>query len=238
MGNNRKILLIMLTVVLAAILAACGNSSAKSNAKSDNESANNSSTQDANDDSLNKVITNEDKNITENASEGANHTELENQENPANHTVTNSNDEDDTADSTATNSNNEESSKSSNSDIEITESKKEAFQKKLNDTKMKADGMEATDTSTFALKKLENDRWDVWDDLLNEVYGVLENQLSAEDMDHLRDEQRNWIEYRDNSALEASLKYKGGTQEHLEYVSVLANLTEERCYELVEGYMK
>ncbi|MEH7347022.1 lysozyme inhibitor LprI family protein, partial [Bacillus sp. JJ1532] len=73
---------------------------------------------------------------------------------------------------------------------------------------------------------------------LNEVYGVLKEQLTTEEMNQLRKEQRNWITYRDDTALEASLKYQGGTMEHLEYVAVLANLTEERCYELVEDYMK
>ena len=78
----------------------------------------------------------------------------------------------------------------------------------------------------------------MWDALLNEVYGVLKEQLSTEEMDQLRTEQRNWIKHRDETALKASLKYKGGTQEHLEYVAVLANLTEERCYQLVANYMK
>jgi uncharacterized protein YecT (DUF1311 family) len=96
----------------------------------------------------------------------------------------------------------------------------------------------STDSSTYAMKKVEGDRYDLWDGLLNEVYGVLQEQLSSEEMNQLRDEQRNWITYRDDTAKEASLQYEGGTQEHLEYVVVLADLTEERCYELVEDYMK
>jgi uncharacterized protein YecT (DUF1311 family) len=74
--------------------------------------------------------------------------------------------------------------------------------------------------------------------LLNEIYGALKGQLTPEKMDQLIEEQRNWIKFRDDRALEASLKYKGGTQEQLEYVAVLANLTEKRCYELVANYMK
>ena len=88
------------------------------------------------------------------------------------------------------------------------------------------------------MKKVEDDRWGIWDNLLNEIYGVLIEQLTQDEMDNLRDEQLNWIKYRDEKALEASQKYKGGTQENLEYVSVLANLTEERCYVLVKDYMK
>ena len=115
--------------------------------------------------------------------------------------------------------------------------KKEYIQK-LHDTKKETDAMEPIDNTTFALKKVEGDRHDIWDGLLNEIYAVLEEQLSTEEMEQLRKEQREWIVYRDATAKEASLKYEGGTMEQLEYVAVANNLTVERCFELVEGYMK
>ncbi|WP_231687749.1 lysozyme inhibitor LprI family protein [Bacillus sp. CHD6a] len=121
---------------------------------------------------------------------------------------------------------------------EASTSVKEKYLKQSEYTKKEAEEWKATDSSTYALKKVENDRWELWDNFLNEIYGVLEEQLPAKEMDELREKQRNWITYRDDTALAASLKYKGGTQEHLEYVSVLANLTEERCYELITKYMK
>lgn len=63
--------------------------------------------------------------------------------------------------------------------------------------------------------------------MLNEIYEVLKHQLPTEEMHHLRKEQREWIDYRDNTAKEASLKYKGGTMEQYEYVRVENNLTEK-----------
>lgn len=66
---------------------------------------------------------------------------------------------------------------------------------------------------------------------------MLEEELSTEKMAHLREEQRNWLNERDDTAKNASLKFEGGTQEQLEYVSVLANLTKERCYELINTYL-
>lgn len=114
---------------------------------------------------------------------------------------------------------------------------KEEYLKKLNETKIEIEKLEAEDSSTYALKKVENDRYDTWDELLNEIYGVLKKHFTTEEMDLLRKEQRNWITYRDETAKEASLKFQGGTMEHLEYVAVLASLTEERCYDLVEDYM-
>lgn len=125
---------------------------------------------------------------------------------------------------------------SSNDKMEV--DKKDEYLTKLNDAKKILDEMEASDSSTYALKKVEDDRYEAWDELLNEVYGVLQEQLPTEKKEQLRTEQRNWIKFRDDSALEASLKYKGGTQEHLEYSAVSAALTEDRCFELVEEYMK
>ena len=120
--------------------------------------------------------------------------------------------------------NDEENSSTNDTEASL---KKEYLQK-LNATKKETEELEPTDSSTYALKKVENDRWEIWDELLNEIYVVLEEHLTLEEIDQLRDEQRNWIKYRDDRALEASLKYEGGTQEHLEYVAVLANLTEGR----------
>ncbi|MDK8640422.1 lysozyme inhibitor LprI family protein [Niallia taxi] len=119
-------------------------------------------------------------------------------------------------------------------------SQKEEYLTKLNTKKKEMDELRNNpeDDSTYAMKKVEGERYKAWDDLLNEIYGVLQKQLSSEEMEQLKQEQREWIENRDSKAKEASLKYEGGTMEQLEYVAVLADLTEERCFALVEGYMK
>ncbi|MGG0741109.1 lysozyme inhibitor LprI family protein [Niallia taxi] len=119
-------------------------------------------------------------------------------------------------------------------------SQKEEYLTKLNAKKKEMDELRNNpeDDSTYAMKKVEGERYKAWDDLLNEIYGVLQKQLSSEELEQLKQEQREWIENRDSRAKEASLKYEGGTMEQLEYVAVLADLTEERCFALVEGYMK
>ncbi|MUV38220.1 hypothetical protein JNUCC1_02056 [Lentibacillus sp. JNUCC-1] len=118
-------------------------------------------------------------------------------------------------------------------------SQKDVYLKKLDNLKRDMTTMQENEDSstTYALKKVQGDRYDEWDAMLNEIYSVLKEQLSEKDMEQLKIEQRKWITHRDDAAKEASLKYKGGTQEHLEYVIVLANVTEERCYELVKTYM-
>ncbi|MBD7939668.1 MULTISPECIES: lysozyme inhibitor LprI family protein [Cytobacillus] len=114
---------------------------------------------------------------------------------------------------------------------------KETYIKEFNRTQKELEEVKPADASTYAMKKVEGDRYDAWDALLNEVYQVLEEELSTKEMAHLREEQRNWLNERDDTAKNASLKFEGGTQEQLEYVSVLANLTEERCYELINTYL-
>lgn len=77
-----------------------------------------------------------------------------------------------------------------------------------------------------------------WDNALNEIYGVLKKQLSAVEMNSLKEEQRNWIKQRDQKAKEESSVFTGGTMEATIYVSTQAQLTKERSYELVQKYMK
>ncbi|MCM3786456.1 DUF1311 domain-containing protein [Neobacillus mesonae] len=153
---------------------------------------------------------------------------------PNNNSAPNTND-DDSLDTDASNTDSTDTDTSTD-----TVSLREEYLEKLKDTKKEMDEMQENpvDDTTYAMKKVEGDRFDVWDGLLNEVYGVLEEQLSPEEMEQLREEQREWITYRDETAKEASLKYEGGTMEQLEYVMVQNNLTEERCFELVEDYMK
>ncbi|WP_017185579.1 lysozyme inhibitor LprI family protein [Alkalibacillus haloalkaliphilus] len=209
MKNNTKNILVIFAMVFVVLSAACDYSTTKSNAELDNHSQNNHST-DVNDDSSNVNSIESDSNVN-------NKVETNKKEDNSNNVPVK-----------------EEDSPTNNTE----ESLKEEYLEKLNDAKRVTKGLEALDSSTYALQKVESDRLDIWDELLNEIYGVLNEQLPQDEMDQLREEQRGWIEYRDNSALEASQKYKGGTQENLEYVAVLANLTEERSFELVEDYMK
>ncbi|ADU29526.1 lysozyme inhibitor LprI family protein [Evansella cellulosilytica] len=214
MTNNKKIFMASITSLL--LLAACANSSNESSVMLENESQNKQETEDRNDADSHEGSTesNHDINKTQNNDTESNET---------------NNKED-----TATSSNLPDDPSHNITEVNM----KEKYMNKLDDTRKETEELEAVDSSTYALKEVENTRWDIWDQLLNEIYGVIQEQLTVEEMDQLREKQRSWIKYRDDRALEASEIYKGGTQEHLEYVSVLANLTEERCYELVEGYMK
>lgn len=92
---------------------------------------------------------------------------------------------------------------------------------------------------TAELVEGEGKRFGRWDDMLNEIYGVLKYQLSSSEMEKLKKEQYEWIEYRDKTANDISLEEGGGgSMTTVIYNSQLADLTEKRCYELVNNYMK
>ncbi|WP_051475559.1 lysozyme inhibitor LprI family protein [Bacillus sp. J37] len=121
-----------------------------------------------------------------------------------------------------------------------TVSKREDYLKKLAEIEQSlAEFDQALENgSTVELKQAQGEILTRWDNMLNEIYQALEEQLSPSNMEKLREEQREWIKYRDDAAKDAAAKYEGGTMESLEYISVQAGLTKERCYELVEKYME
>ena len=77
-----------------------------------------------------------------------------------------------------------------------------------------------------------------WDDALNEIYDVLKTQLSSSEMESLRKEQREWIKIRDARAEQSASEFEGGTMYGLVYTETLGTETKQRCYELVNIYMK
>lgn len=91
---------------------------------------------------------------------------------------------------------------------------------------------------TTEMKEGEVKRYDAWDQALNEIYGVLKKQLSTSEMNTLREKQREWITYRDRKAEEAWNESGQGTLSGIATITSKATSTRERCYQLVEQYMK
>lgn len=100
------------------------------------------------------------------------------------------------------------------------------------------DSMRDTADNTMDMKKTASKIYNLWDDKLNEIYGLLKQQLSKSEMDALRQKQRQWISYRDSQAEAVYNEYAGGTIAPLLEMETKASLTKDRCYELVDLYMK
>lgn len=91
---------------------------------------------------------------------------------------------------------------------------------------------------TLDLINAANDEYKQWDDILNEIYSLLEEQLSQEDLDKLRAEEIEWINIKELKSKEAADEYKGGTIAPYMAISSSIDSTRKRCYELVNQYMK
>lgn len=94
------------------------------------------------------------------------------------------------------------------------------------------------DGITYKMLEGEIEHYERWDDALNEIYGVLKTTLTTSEMENLRNEQRDWILYRDYEAEVAAKEFEGGTFEEVTLISVKQQLTKDRCYTLVKNYMK
>ncbi|KAA9022276.1 lysozyme inhibitor LprI family protein [Niallia endozanthoxylica] len=91
--------------------------------------------------------------------------------------------------------------------------------------------------SVAEMVDLEEQRYQRWDAALNDVYGVLEEQLPSNEMEALRQKQREWIVYRDTTAKNGTEQLGGGWPS-LQYNINRIDITKDRCYELVNLYMK
>ncbi|WP_342437947.1 lysozyme inhibitor LprI family protein [Paenibacillus sp. FSL L8-0436] len=102
-------------------------------------------------------------------------------------------------------------------------------------TDLQALSDEGTTASMIEAADKEYGRWDA---ALNEIYQVLKQQLPKDEMAKLKEKQLKWITERDETAAKAAAEFEGGTMEPLEYAATQSGVTKERCYELVELYMK
>ena len=93
-------------------------------------------------------------------------------------------------------------------------------------------------SSTGDAAEAEYERYQAWDDMLNEIYALLKTQLSSSEMKALKNEEINWINYRDKTAENDARDFEGGSNYSVVYNGSLANTTKDRCYELVNNYMK
>ncbi|WP_394223526.1 lysozyme inhibitor LprI family protein [Priestia aryabhattai] len=87
-------------------------------------------------------------------------------------------------------------------------------------------------------RQASGDNYYMWDKVLNDIYGELKNQLSASEMNDLKIKQRQWIKDRDAAAEKDLIEAGGGTLAYAEKARILHEMTRERCYFLVNNYMK
>ena len=124
--------------------------------------------------------------------------------------------------------------------VEDTDSNKDIYLNKLNELeeKLNISLKEKYEGQTKDMNEAASEEFSTWDNMLNEIYSILEKELSEEDMNKLREEEINWINTRDLKSKEAESKYEGGSIAPYMRLTSLIDSTKTRCYELVNKYMK
>lgn len=78
----------------------------------------------------------------------------------------------------------------------------------------------------------------VWDDELNIMYQDLKSKMSPSEFNKLQSEQVQWIKDRDAIAIAAGKEFEGGSMQGLTILYSKSSTTRDRCYEIVNDYMK
>ena len=101
-----------------------------------------------------------------------------------------------------------------------------------------ADDVDQYEGSTVEIHNFTGERYEIWDKALNEIYGVIKGQLSKSEADKLTQDELEWIKYKEETAEEEGLQFDGGSFQPVQINITATRITKERCYELVNRYMK
>lgn len=252
----------ILILILALSLVGCqsGNTrnenaeSAMNVTKSENTNHSKNITKNKNAEPSNNVTKNQDieskKNATKNENNALSQSIEKNKDTePSNNIEKSKNTEapvvtDDTSntkvkDSTSTNTQENSNTKTNQPNNNLNEeSKKQEYVTKLDNIELDLENLNNTEKTTEDMMNHANQRYKQWNDALNEIYSVLEKQLSSDEMKNLQNEEIQWLEKTVSIAKNDSSEMNGGTMESVLYTNSLAQSTKERCYDLVDKYIK
>lgn len=125
--------------------------------------------------------------------------------------------------------------------IEETTSNKDIYLEKLNhleDSLNKSLKDKYDSGITLQMLEAASEEFEEWDYMLNEIYSKLKEQLTEEEMNKLTQEELKWIETRDEKSKAADDGFEDGSIAPVLRLMSLVSSTKERCYELVNQYMK
>lgn len=98
---------------------------------------------------------------------------------------------------------------------------------------LNARGQEAA--SQHEMNAVAAEKYQLWDDTLNAVWKLLEANLNQADMEALRQEEIEWITWKENEIRAAGLENEGGSLQPLLEAGKGAELTKARVYTLLEN---
>lgn len=90
------------------------------------------------------------------------------------------------------------------------------------------------DVTQMEMTQAASDRYKLWDDELNSIWGRLEEKLSSSEMEKLRAAQRTWIADKESAVEIAGKEVEGGSMQPMVEADTAAELTKERVYKLAD----
>ena len=94
--------------------------------------------------------------------------------------------------------------------------------------------LENDDLTQMEMNTKSQELYELWDDALNYLWGEVKASLSEDEFSKLLNEQRTWITEKEKSVEEAGKEVEGGSMYPLVVNMKVAQITEERVYELYE----
>lgn len=88
------------------------------------------------------------------------------------------------------------------------------------------------------INRMTAEKYKLWDDELNTIWNDLQSTLDSNRMNTLTEEQREWIQNKDEAVASAGKEADGGSMQAMLENDKAAELTRARVYELAEYYEK
>lgn len=96
------------------------------------------------------------------------------------------------------------------------------------------DELENAELTQQEYNEIAGELYQLWDDELNVIWCRLKDTLSAEEMEQLKEEERDWITEKDSQMKQAGEEAEGGSMQSMLEYETGAKLTRERVYELAD----
>ena len=95
---------------------------------------------------------------------------------------------------------------------------------------------EAADSNPASRYMAAEYAWNLWDGELNLIYSHIRSHMLEEEAEDLKREEVAWLKERDLAAEQAYVQNDTPPKQSIQYITISAQKTRERCYELLEQY--
>lgn len=95
---------------------------------------------------------------------------------------------------------------------------------------------EAVDSNPASRYMAAEYAWNLWDGELNLIYSHIRSHMLEEEAEDLKREEVAWLKERDLAAEQAYVQNDTPPKQSIQYITISAQKTRERCYELLEQY--